>query len=64
MNIKERLTITTESIGTLSNWLRELSNLINMVHGVNGGRYRTAGIRLYYVLFNSVNEIHEFTEKA
>ena len=51
MNTEEQLTTAIESMNTISNWLRELSNLINMVHGVNGGRYGTAGFRLYHVLF-------------
>lgn len=32
MNTEERLTAATESMGTISNRLRELSNLINTVH--------------------------------
>ncbi len=37
MNIEERLTTATESMGIISNRLRELSNLINTVHfGLTG----------------------------
>ena len=32
MNTEERLTTTTENMSTISNRLRELSNLINTVH--------------------------------
>lgn len=32
MNPEERLTTAIESMGTISNQLRELSNLINTVH--------------------------------
>lgn len=65
MNPEERLTTTIESMSTISNRLRELSNLINTVHlGLMGEDTEQQVLDCIMCFLYSVNEIHEFTEKA
>lgn len=65
MNIEERLTTATESMGIISNRLRELSNLINTVHfGLMGEDTEQQVLDCIMCFLYSVNEIHEFTERA
>lgn len=65
MNTEERLTAATESMGTISNRLRELSNLINTVHlGLMEEDTEQQVLDCIMCFLYSVNELHEFTEKA
>lgn len=65
MNTEDRLTTATESMGIISNRLRELSNLINTVHlGLMGEDTEQQVLDCIMCFLYSVNEIHEFTEKA
>lgn len=65
MNTEERLTTATENIGTISNRLRELSNLINTVHlGLMREDTEQQILDCIMCFLYSVNEIHEFTEKT
>lgn len=65
MNTEERLSTATESMGIISNRLRELSNLINTVHlGLMGEDTEQQVLDCITCFLYSVNELHEFTEKA
>ncbi len=65
MNTEERLTAATESMGTISNRLRELSNLINTVHlGLMEEDTEQQVLDCIICFLYSVNELHEFTKKA
>lgn len=65
MTTEERLTTAAENMGTISNQLRELSNLINTVHlGLMGEETEQQVLDCITCFLYSVNEIHEFTEKA
>ena len=65
MNTEERLMIATERMGTLSDRLRELSNLMNTVHlGLMGEDAEQQVLDCIMCFLRSVNELHEFTEQA
>ena len=65
MNTEEQLTTAIESMNTISNRLRELSNLINTVHlGLMGEDTEQQVLDCIMCFLYSVNEIHEFTERA
>ncbi|MBD5547746.1 MAG: hypothetical protein HDQ97_10150 [Lachnospiraceae bacterium] len=65
MNTEERLTTATESMGIISNRLRELSNLINTVYlGLMEEDTEQQVLDCIMCFLYSINEIHEFTEKA
>ena len=65
MNTEEQSTTATENMTTISNRLRELSNLINTVHlGLMGEDTEQQVLDCIMCFLYSVNEIHEFTERA
>lgn len=65
MNMEERLMIVTERMGTISDRLRELSNVMNTVHlGLMGEDAEQQALDCIMCFLRSVNEIHELTEKA
>lgn len=65
MNTEKRLTIATENMDIISNRLEELSNLINTVYlGLMRELAEKQVLDCIMCFLYSVNEIHEFTEKA
>ncbi len=65
MNTEERLMIVTERMSTLSNHLRELSNVMNTVHlGLMGEDVEQQALDCIMCFLRSVNDLHEFTEQA
>lgn len=65
MNTEERLTTATESMGIISNRLRELSNLMNTVHlGLMREDAEQQVLDCIICFLHSVNELHEFTEQT
>lgn len=65
MNMEERLMIATERMGSLSDRLRELSNLMNTVHlGLMGEYAEQQVLDCIMCFLRSVNGLHEFTEQT
>ncbi len=65
MNTEERLMIVTERMSTLSDRLRELSNVMNTVHlGLMGEDVEQQALDCIMCFLRSVNDLHEFTEQA
>ncbi len=65
MNTEERLMIVTERMSTLSDHLRELSNVMNTVHlGLMGEDVEQQALDCIMCFLRSVNDLHEFTEQA
>lgn len=63
MNTEERSMIARECMSTLSDRLRELSNLMNTVHlGLMGEDIEQQVLDCTMCFLRSVNELHEFTE--
>ncbi len=65
MNTEERLMIATERMCTISDRLRELSNLMNTVHlGLMGEDAEQQALDCIICFLRSVNELHELTEQT
>jgi len=65
MNTEERLMIARERMGTMSDRLRELSNLMNTVHlGLMGEDAEQQVLDSIMYFLRSMNELHELTEQA
>ncbi len=65
MNSEERLMIATERMGTLSDRLRELSNVMNTVHlGLSTEDTEQQVLDCIMCFLRSVNELYEFTEQT
>ncbi len=65
MNTEERLMIVTERMSTLSDRLKELSNLMNTVHlGLMEEDAEQQALDCIMCFLRSVNDLHEFTEQA
>lgn len=63
MNMEERLMIITERMGTISDCLRELSNVMNTVHlGLMKEDVEQQVLDCIMCFLHSVNDLHEFTE--
>ena len=65
MDSNERLIIAMESMDTISNRLRELSNLLSTVHsGLMGENAEVQILDCIMCFLYTVNELHEYAEQT
>lgn len=65
MNTEEQLIIIMERMGTISDCLRELSNVMNTIHlGLMKEDVEQQVLDCIMCFLHSVNDLHEFTEQT
>ena len=65
MSEKERLNTAVESMGVISNRLKELSNLINTAHsGLMSEGIEEQALDCIMCFLHTVNELHTYTGQA